>query len=222
MVEATRPDADAAIHTLAVSISRELNLLNPNDLLARRMLDLARQNKDSLHKFQAAASTFGRFTSTFLQEVWMDAQADKFTAAGAKAAETPLGGALPNGNGVHHHDGNGRLVIGNLVIEDSEVMMPAKPQPGGLVKPSMKSGGSQEHVFRAPPTPRSSELGLDRLAAEKRRERTQSASESESEREGKRSRYDSGEDSNDSDSGPLFKSEPTLRDCRAELTCVIL
>lgn len=41
-------DDETALHTLAISVSRELNLVNPNDLLARRLLDLAKAKADSL------------------------------------------------------------------------------------------------------------------------------------------------------------------------------
>ena len=184
-------DAADAIHSLAISISRELNTLNPNDLLAQRVLALARQNAESLPKFQAAAKTFGRFRDIFLQEVWMDSKSAKFTGAGAHDAEAPSGG-----------DGNahGKLTIGNLAIEDSEVMMPAKQAPGGLMRPGgLKQGNSGErHVFKAPKV-QSSELGLDKLAAEKRKERLLAG---DSPRDSKRGRYDSGDDSNDSDCEP--------------------
>lgn len=208
--ETSSTDDDAAVHSLAVSISRELNLVNPNDLLARRMLQLARQNAESLTKFQAAAKTFGKFRDVFLQEVWMDSKAAHFTALGAREAEAPTGALTPpiHSNG---HDASGRIVIGNLVIEDSEILMPPPPQKGGLMRPGLKTGtSSDKHLYKPSNGTKVSELGLDKLAAEKRRERLLSASESDSDREAKRSRYDSGEDSNDSDSGPHFRGASLL------------
>jgi pre-mRNA-splicing factor ATP-dependent RNA helicase DHX38/PRP16 len=223
-------DVDPAIHSLAISISREINLVNPNDLLAKRVLDLALQH-DTLPAFQKAAKTFGRFRDVFLQEVWMDARANKFTAAGAKALEAPSGGlngsraaGSSSSNGTNGQNGDGpegetKLMLGNIVIEDSEVMMPPKQAPGGLLRPGgglsrASSAGSDTGSGRA--SPRESSLGLDRLAAEKRKERL--ASESGSDRDSKRSRYDSEEDSNDSDSmGPQFKSE-----CRYSLPSLAL
>ena len=99
--------------------------------------------------------------------------------------------------------------------------MPQKQAPGGLMRPSSSSSraglqqgaAGDKHVFKAPA--RSSELGLDRLAAEKRKERLASgegSGGSSSGRDSKRSRYDSGpdEDSADSDTGVAFKSEPGL------------
>lgn len=212
-------EVDPALHSLAISISREINLVNPNDLLAKRVLDLALQN-DTLPAFQKAAKTFGRFRDVFLQEVWMDARANKFTGAGARALEAPSGalntkagtsssnGTNGGSNEGEAGDGETKMMLGNIVIEDSEVMMPPKPAPGGLLRPG---GGLSRASSVASDTgsgrvSRESSLGLDKLAVEKRKERM--ASGSGSDRESKRSRYDSEEDSNDSDSvGPRFKSE---------------
>ena len=208
-------DAESSpMHQLAIAVSRELNLVNPNDLLAKRVLELAQQNSESLPQFQKAAKTFGRFRDVFLQEVWMDSKSAKFTGAGAHDASAPSGMATSSSTDASE----GRMTIGNLVIEDSEVMMPQKQAPGGLMRPSSASraglqqgAAGDKHVFKAPA--RSSELGLDRLAAEKRKERLASgegSGGSSSGRDSKRSRYDSGpdEDSADSDTGVAFKSEP--------------
>jgi hypothetical protein len=217
---------DPALHSLAISISREINLVNPNDLLAKRLLDLALQN-DTVQSFQKAAKTFGRFRDIFLQEVWMDARANKFTASGAKAVEAPSGGLLSrNSRGIHstgdtdddNGEGEHKLMLGNIVIENSEVMMPPKQAPGGLMMPGRNSSagglsrGSSVGSNNDSPSasPRSSSLGLDTLATQKRKERLGAGNDSGSDRENKRSRsrYDSEEDSNDSDSlGPQFKSE---------------
>ena len=35
---------DPFVHTLAIKLSRALNIVNPNDLLARRVIDIARGN----------------------------------------------------------------------------------------------------------------------------------------------------------------------------------
>lgn len=216
-------EVDPALHSLAISISREINLVNPNDLLAKRVLDLALQN-DTLPAFQKAAKTFGRFRDVFLQEVWMDARANKFTAAGARALEAPNGdlsaraGTSSRSNGANGSgaatdgesaDGETKMMLGNIVIEDSEVMMPPKQAPGGLQRPGgglSRASSAGSDAGKSRPSSRESSLGLDKLAVEKRKERM--ASGSGSDRESKRSRYDSEEDSNDSDSvGPRFKSE---------------
>ena len=124
----------------------------------------------------------------------MDAKASTFTGHGSQNVEAPNANHL------------GKMTIGNLVIEDSEVMLPPPPQPGGLIQLASKS---EKHIFKAPPTPRTSELGLDRLALEKRKDRLLHAHGSD--RENKRIRYDSGDDSNDSDGQELrFKGMPYI------------
>ncbi|KAG8762338.1 DEAH-box RNA helicase prp16 [Ceratobasidium sp. 423] len=91
------PDSteDPFVHNIAIKLSRALNIVNPNDLLATR----------------------------------------------------PVAG---------------------IEVHDSEVLEPEAPRAGGLMRPD-----GARHTFRAPaklepPTPRTSVLGLDRLAREKR------------------------------------------------------
>ncbi|THH26848.1 hypothetical protein EUX98_g7335 [Antrodiella citrinella] len=64
-------DTDNFNHQLAIKLSRALNIVNPNDLLARRVQDIARTNTldgfvTASHK---AARTFGKFKDTFLAEI---------------------------------------------------------------------------------------------------------------------------------------------------------
>ena len=75
-----------------------------------------------------------------------------------------------------------------LTVTDSDVLSPDQPAH----RPGLSLGG-EKHTFKAPNAPRSSALGLDRLALEKRREREQA------DRATKRTKYD------DEDSS--FKSE---------------
>ena len=63
---------------------------------------------------------------------------------------------------------NHAFQLPGLTVTDSEVMPP--DQPAG--RPGLSLGG-EKHTFKAPNLPRSSALGLDRLAMEKRREREQ-------------------------------------------------
>lgn len=35
---------DAFVHEIAIKLSRQLNIINPNDLLARRVIDIAKNN----------------------------------------------------------------------------------------------------------------------------------------------------------------------------------
>lgn len=35
---------DGFVHEVAIKLSRQLNIINPNDLLARRVIDIAKNN----------------------------------------------------------------------------------------------------------------------------------------------------------------------------------
>lgn len=49
---------DAFVHELAIKLSRALNIINPNDLLARRVIDIAKTNSvDSFVQGTAARSS---------------------------------------------------------------------------------------------------------------------------------------------------------------------
>lgn len=48
------------VHQIAVEMSRLLNTINPNDLLARRVIDIAKYNRTG-DSFLKAVSAFGKF-----------------------------------------------------------------------------------------------------------------------------------------------------------------
>lgn len=85
-------------------------------------------------------------------------------------------------------------------------------QIGGLIV-KKKSAAAEPHVFRAP-TPRTSLLGLDLLAAQKRRERDEQAdnernkkSKVSSYKEWEEAKSDSGSDEEDNDKDKCAKKE---------------
>jgi pre-mRNA-splicing factor ATP-dependent RNA helicase DHX38/PRP16 len=43
----TANEEDGFVHEVAVKLSRVLNIINPNDLLATRVIDIARNNTES-------------------------------------------------------------------------------------------------------------------------------------------------------------------------------
>ncbi|GJN87522.1 hypothetical protein Rhopal_000473-T1 [Rhodotorula paludigena] len=95
-----------------------------------------------------------------------------------------------------------------LTVTDHDVLEPDLPVRAGLSTPADK------HVFKAPALPQKSTLGLDRLAAEKRREKDRL------ERDGaaKRLRYDDDDDDAEGTSGgpstfkvPVRPSHPRVR-----------
>ncbi|KZT24702.1 pre-mRNA splicing factor [Neolentinus lepideus HHB14362 ss-1] len=131
-------------HQIAIKLSRALNIVNPNDLLARRVQDIAKTN--SLDGFTQAAKAFGKFKDSFLAELHGEiTRHASQEAAGLKPQE-----------------------VKGITVHDSEVLEPEPVRQGGLMRTDAK------HTFKAPPrpleppTPRTSVLGLDRLAQEKR------------------------------------------------------
>ncbi|KAG1874065.1 pre-mRNA splicing factor [Suillus tomentosus] len=135
---------DGFKHRVAIQLSRALNLVNPNDLLAERVIDIAKTN--SAEGFAKAARAFGKFQDSFLTELHDEILSHvKQEASGL--APRPVEG---------------------ITVHDSEVLEPDPIRQGGLVRDDTR------HTFRQParpiepPTPRGSLLGLDRLAKEKR------------------------------------------------------
>ncbi|KAF9073957.1 P-loop containing nucleoside triphosphate hydrolase protein [Rhodocollybia butyracea] len=135
---------DDFTHTLAIKLSRALNTLNPNDLLAQRVADIAKSS--TLDGFIKAAESFGKFQDSFLAEIHSE------ILSHAKQEET---GLAPQ-------------PVAGITVHDSDVLQPETVRQGGLVR------GDLQHTFTKPlkplepPTPRTSVLGLDRLAKEKR------------------------------------------------------
>ncbi|KAF9040610.1 P-loop containing nucleoside triphosphate hydrolase protein [Panaeolus papilionaceus] len=136
-------DNDEFTHKIAIKLSRALNLLNPNDLLARNVVDIAKTN--DLGGFINAAKTFGKFQDSFLSELYAE------ILSHSKQEAT----------------GRGPQPVQGITVVDSEILEPEPVRPGGLQVPGPR------HTFRQParlepPTPRTSVLGLDQLAKEKR------------------------------------------------------
>ncbi|KAI0696487.1 P-loop containing nucleoside triphosphate hydrolase protein [Cerioporus squamosus] len=135
---------DEFTHHIAIQLSRALNLVNPNDLLARRVQDIAKTN--TVEGFIAASRTFGKFKDSFLSELHAEILSHEKQEAAGNASQPVQG----------------------IVVHDSDVLEPEPVRQGGLMRKDAK------HTFRAPakplapPTPRASVLGLDKLAQEKR------------------------------------------------------
>ncbi|KAI0641179.1 P-loop containing nucleoside triphosphate hydrolase protein [Trametes meyenii] len=142
---ASTPNGDDEFtHQIAIKLSRVLNLVNPNDLLAQRVQDIAKTNP--VDGFIAAAKSFGKFRDSFLAELHAEILSHEKQEATGEAAQPVQG----------------------IVVHDSDVLAPEPVRQGGLMRKDAV------HAFRKPaqplppPTPRASVLGLDRLAQEKR------------------------------------------------------
>ncbi|TFK18800.1 pre-mRNA splicing factor [Coprinopsis marcescibilis] len=141
---------DVFTHDIAIKLSRAMVALNPvisvnpNDLLARNVINLAKDN-DSAEDFMTAAKFFGKFQDSFLYELYAEIRMHiKEAATGISAQPVP-----------------------GITVHDSDVLEPEPARAGGLQR------SDKRHTFKQPaklepPTPRASVLGLDRLASEKR------------------------------------------------------
>ena len=140
----------------------------------------------------SAAMTFGKFKDSFLAEL----HAEILSHEKQETTGQPL------------------QSVAGIIVHDSDVLQPEPVRQGGLMRKDAVStrnliregvpsliAGAQKHTFRqptkplAPPTPRSSVLGLDRLAQEKRA----LAASQNGEGSRKRARLDDDRD------GPVFK-----------------
>ncbi|KAI7868443.1 hypothetical protein BDF14DRAFT_551467 [Spinellus fusiger] len=146
---------DAFTHTVAIELSRALNLPNPNDLLARRVIQIARNDRH-FENFVSACQTFGRFKREFLNELFT-----KITdhAAPVQQRHDPVAPAQ-------------QRVAPNMTENTSEVLVLGNQLPGGLVgglvgRNKSSSADEQRPIFKVP-APRVSLLGLDELARKKR------------------------------------------------------
>ncbi|KAI0089748.1 P-loop containing nucleoside triphosphate hydrolase protein [Irpex rosettiformis] len=138
------PGEDTFTHNLAIKLSRALNLVNPNDLLARRVQDIAKTS--SVEGFITAAKSFGKLKDTFLTELHAEITSH---------AEQEASGLTPQ-------------PVQGIVVHDSEVLAPEPVRQGGLMRNDARHTFKQPAKPLEPPTPRTSILGLDRLAQEKR------------------------------------------------------
>ncbi|GAA5969666.1 hypothetical protein JCM11641_007997 [Rhodosporidiobolus odoratus] len=166
------------IHHLAILISRSINSLNPNDQLAKTVYTLSKSHP-TLQSFHKAISAFGKFSPLNAQGVYDFCQAQDTLD---RAFGEP---------GKH----------GGLVVTDRDVLEPDQPVRAGLS--TGRAGGEDKHVFKAPALPQKSTLGLDRLAAEKRKEKEQA--DRKGEPPTKRIRYD--EDEEEDEQGRSTQSE---------------
>ncbi|TFK99651.1 P-loop containing nucleoside triphosphate hydrolase protein [Pterulicium gracile] len=141
---ASSPPPDAFQHQLAIKFSRVLNIVNPNDLLAKRIIDIGKNH--TLEGFKKAASAFGKFQDTFLTEIHAEIMSHAQQEATGHAPEPVQG----------------------ITVHDSEVLEPEPERQGGLFRTDARHTFKTPAVKREPATPRTSLLGLDKLAKEKR------------------------------------------------------
>lgn len=153
-------DGSAFVNDIAVRLASQLGLPQPNALLASSVISIARSTPSEA-AFIKAAKGFGRFSDDFLISIRERVQQQP-------AGSSSGGAAASNGS-----------VNGQMKVTDTDRLQPEKPIRAGL---NVMGSSNEKHVFRRPAgstssaQPRSSLLGLDRLAQDKRSEASSSSS----------------------------------------------
>ncbi|KAL1928269.1 hypothetical protein VTP01DRAFT_3185 [Rhizomucor pusillus] len=152
---------DKFTHDLAIELSQALNLTNPNDRLAVRVIQLA-QNDKNFDKFVTACQTFGRFKREMLFEI--------FTKINDYLQETKMSARKTNNNTTNNAAAHKPTSMADEATR-SEVLMLGNNLPGGLITRNKSSKPDEQRpIFKAPAprAPRQSLFGLDELANKKR------------------------------------------------------
>ncbi|KIR34642.1 pre-mRNA-splicing factor ATP-dependent RNA helicase PRP16 [Cryptococcus deuterogattii 99/473] len=193
---------DEFSHQIAIEMSRIMNQVNPNDLLGKRIVDIAKGNRTG-DAFLRAVSTFGQFprdpmlslhTRILAHLSVLQAQNQSGARRGSGHSPPRMLGGRPAGEQVEGMD-----------HDDTDTLAPEPVRKGGL----RRAGNAP--TFKTPATARPSLLGLDKLAAEKR-----AAAAATADKNGppsKKARKDEGQD-DDEQSGGVFKvpAIPVRRD----------
>ncbi|KTW28926.1 hypothetical protein T552_01554 [Pneumocystis carinii B80] len=129
------------IHRIAVYLSRYLNLMNPNEVLAKKVISLAIEMGD-ISLFGEAIRTFGRFSDEMAEKLWRDIREEKAKIKG----ENGTGTMTVFSSKVDQLPGSLDLEIGGLL-----------PMNSGLTGTGVSKG-----------IQRPSLLGLDKLSERKR------------------------------------------------------
>ncbi|KAG0248300.1 DEAH-box RNA helicase prp16 [Mortierella polycephala] len=166
-------------HQIAIDISRALNLVNANDLLARQVIQIARNHKQ-IQGFVKACAAFGRFKEEFLFDIYQkiyDHDREHGIDSDDKKDDSKSS-SNSNNNSSRNKVQESSVAMSNFTRSyDDEDEASAPVLPGGLIMRTKKStAGDERHVFKVPAVPVGvSRLGLDKLAKEKREEREQAA-----------------------------------------------
>ncbi|RUS19563.1 hypothetical protein BC937DRAFT_87268 [Endogone sp. FLAS-F59071] len=181
------PNTDDITHHIAIQLSRALNLTNPNDLLANRVIQIAK-NERNLSKTPAppprftACQGFGRFKDDFLIDIFTTISKSKHGAA--SSGPSTATSSAPANQKATGFEGKEFLVL-NDNLPGGLLMTPNKSAVDDSVSHRINSltisscvilrlpklihalCTQQRPVFKAP-APRTSLLGLDKLARKKR------------------------------------------------------
>ncbi|KAG2187165.1 hypothetical protein INT44_004837 [Umbelopsis vinacea] len=151
---------DPFTHEIAIQLSRTLNLTNPNDLLAKRVIQIAKNDRNP-QAFTKACTSFGRFKPEFLLDLY-----------GTIDQHLRESGRMPSSG-----PDTSAPLSANTTSDETVVM--SNNLPGGLLRPNKSSNNDESRPIFKAPTARASLLGLDKLAQQKREAEAAKASESQ-------------------------------------------
>ncbi|CAG8483865.1 6782_t:CDS:10 [Rhizophagus irregularis] len=167
MSQPSESENDDFVHQIAIELSRALNLINPNDLLAKNIIQVAKDHK-SVETFIKACQGFGRFKDDFLADLYTTIRKRLKEESDSSSQKADFSSIF-----------NNTTVLG-------EILTSTGPSVGGLIRPGkLASSDDNRHVFKAP-APRTSVLGLDKIAEEKKRAAANKASEDDDKHPAKR------------------------------------
>lgn len=179
-----------------------MNAINPNDLLAKRIIEIAQHNRSG-DAFLKAVSAFYKFPEDSILSVHTRILAHQSMTSAANGSRRGSEHSPPRMMGARRGAGERDQVEG-MDHEDSDILAAEPRRKGGL----MRAGGDA-HTFKTPAGARPSLLGLDKLAAEKRAQAAAAAAGTgKSEPPSKRAKTEPEEDEEgNSRAGGVFKGE---------------
>jgi len=118
--------------SFSVQLSRRLNTVNPNDLLAKRVIDIARHNHSG-EAFFKAASSFGKFEKDFLLSLHTEILAHLSAVSHhTNGTENGQGSSTERGN--MHVGNDGESLDDGMTHESGDVQPASSRQRGGLIR----------------------------------------------------------------------------------------
>ncbi|WVR08169.1 hypothetical protein IAU60_005215 [Kwoniella sp. DSM 27419] len=185
--------AEQFTHQIAIEMSRLMNAVNPNDLLGRRVVEIALGNRSG-DAFLRAVSTFGKFPEEAMLSLHTRILAHQsMTQSNGRRGSNHSPPRMMGGRA-----GGGGDRMEGMDHDDSDRLAPEPVRKGGLRRVE-----GETVAFRAPQNARPSLLGLDKLAAEKRAAAAALSSKAES--SSKRPRTAIADQEDGSNAGGVFK-----------------
>jgi pre-mRNA-splicing factor ATP-dependent RNA helicase DHX38/PRP16 len=123
-----------------LQLSRRLNTVNPNDTLAKRVIDIARHNRSG-DAFVKAASSFGKFDNEFLLGIHSQILAflsansvEGFAATGRRTSHGASDTAAIENRANLHVGQDEKEIDDGMVHSKSDVQPASEARKGGLFR----------------------------------------------------------------------------------------